>query len=63
MFSELVQGLLGRGNIAGATLVVQKLHEAAEVPIERDMLGESNVAAEVTLFAEALGDAFEESIF
>ena len=62
-FSELIQGLLDEGNISGAVSVMRKLHEAVEVPIERDMRGENNVAAWVTLFAGALGDAFEESVF
>lgn len=59
MFNELVQEMLDEGNISGATLVVRKLYEAAEIPIKQDALSESGV----TLFATALGDALEESIF
>ncbi len=63
LFNELVQELLDAGNIPGATLVVRKLYEAAEVPIEQDTLSENNNAAWIMLFAIALGDALEESIF
>lgn len=63
LFSELVQELLDEGNISGATSVVRKLHEAAEVPIEQDMRSENNITAWVTLFATALGNSLEESIF
>ena len=63
LFSELLQELLDEGNIPGTTSVVRKLHEAAEVPIEQDTLSENNVTAWVTLFATALGNSLEESIF
>ena len=63
LFSELVQELLDEGNIPGATSVVRKLHETAEVPIEQDTLSENNVTAWVTLFVTALGNSLEESIF
>ena len=63
LFSELVQELLDEGNIPGATSVVRKLYEAAEIPIKQDMLSESDATAWVTLFATALGDALEEGIF
>lgn len=63
LFSELVQELLDEGNIPGATSVVRKLYEAAEIPIKEDILSESDATAWVTLFAIALGDALEEGIF
>ena len=63
LFSELVQELLDEGNIPGATSVVRKLYEAAEIPIKQDILSESDATAWVTLFAAALGDALEEGIF
>lgn len=63
LFSELVQELLDEGNIPGATSVVRKLYEAAEIPIKEDILSESDATAWVTLFATALGDALEEGIF
>lgn len=63
LFSELVQELLDEGNIPGATSVVRKLYEAAEIPIKQDILSESDATAWVTLFATALGDALEEGIF
>lgn len=63
MFSELVQELLNEGNTAGAALVVRKLHETAEVPLELDTLAENNATAWILLFAEVMGDAFEESAF
>ena len=63
MFSELVQELLDKGNISGATLVVRKLYGAAEIPFELDALDESNTAAWVVPFSEILGGIFEEGIF
>lgn len=63
VFSELVQEFLDEGNIFGTISVVQKLYEVAELPIKRDTLSESDATAWVTLFATALGDALEESIF
>lgn len=63
LFSELVQELLDERNISGATSVVRKLYEAAEIPIKQDILIESDATAWVTLFATALGDALEEGIF
>ena len=63
MFRELVQELLDEGNISGASSVVRKLHAVAEVPIEQVLLGESNAAIWVTLFAETLNDILEESAF
>ena len=63
MFSELVQELLKEGNISGATLVVQKLHGAAEVPFELDALDESITAAWIVPFSETLGGILEERIF
>ena len=60
MFSELIQELLGEGNIAGAVAVMRKLHEAAEVPFEPCTLdegeGEDEGAAWTSLFLDALGD-------
>ncbi len=38
MFSELLQELLGEGNISGVASVVRKLHEAAEMPSEESAL-------------------------
>lgn len=63
LFSELVQELLDEGNTSGATSVVRKLYEAAEIPIKQEILSESDATAWVTLFATALGDALEEGIF
>lgn len=63
MFSELVQELLDEGNISGASSVVRKLHEAAEVPIKWVPLGGSNAAVWITAFAETLNDILEEGIF
>ena len=63
LFSELVQGLLNEGNTAGAALVVRKLHETAEVPLELDTLAEDNATAWILLFEEAMEDAFRESAF
>lgn len=63
MFSELLQELLGEGNISGVASVVCKLYEAAEIPIELNMLIEDNIAAWVALFAEVLRDTSEEKIF
>lgn len=63
MFSELLQELLDEGNISGSTSVVRKLYEAAEISIGQDKLSESNATAWVMLFAEALGNTLEESIF
>ena len=63
LFSELVQELLDEGNTSGATSVVRKLYEAVEIPIKQDVLSESNATAWVTLFATALGNSLEESIF
>ena len=63
MFSELVQELLDEGNIPSAASVVGKLHEAAEVSIERVPLCENDAALWVTAFAETLNDILEESIF
>lgn len=63
LFSELVQELLDKGNISGATSVVHKLYGAAEVPFELDALDESNTAAWVVPFSEILGGIFEEGIF
>lgn len=60
---ELLQELLDEGNIPGAASVVRKLHEAAEVPIERVPLGGSNAAVWITVFSETLNDILEESIF
>ena len=38
LFSELVQELLNEGNTSGATSVVRKLYEAAEISIKQDIL-------------------------
>lgn len=63
LFSELVQELLDEGNTSGATSVVRKLYEAAEISIKQDMLSESDATAWVALFATAFGDTLEEGIF
>lgn len=63
IFSELLQELLGEGNVSGATSVVRKLHEAAEVPFELDALDESNTTAWIVLFSEILREILEEVIF
>lgn len=63
MFVEVLQELLENRNISGATLVLRKLHEAAEVPFEQAILDESNIATWVTLFFETLRDIWEESVF
>lgn len=63
MFSELVQELLNERNLSGAALAVQKLYEAAEVPIARGSLDKNNAEAWITLFAEVLNDILEKSIF
>lgn len=63
LFSELLQELLDEGNTSGATSVVRKLCEAAEISIKQDILSESDATAWVALFATAFGDALEEGIF
>ena len=59
MFSELIQDLLGEGNISGAVSVVRKLHEAVEVPFEQCAPDEDENAAWTSLFFDALRDTFE----
>lgn len=49
--------------MVGATSVVRKLYEAAEIPIKQDILSENDATAWVALFATAFGDALEEGIF
>lgn len=62
MFSELLQELLGEGNISGVASVVRKLHEAAEMPSEESALdGGSNVAW-FSLFSDVLGDTLEDAV-
>lgn len=69
MFSELIQELLGEGNIAGAVAVMRKLHEAAEVPFEPCTLDEGEDededegAAWTSLFLDALGDIPETTAY
>lgn len=63
MFSELVQGLLGEGNISGAVSVMRKLHTATDIPFEPCTPGEGDAAVWLELFSAALGDALEESFF
>ena len=63
MFSELVQELLKERNISGATLVARKLHGAAEVPFELDVLDESNAVAWIVLFSETLSGVLEGENF
>lgn len=63
MFIELVQELLGEGNIPGAVTVMRKLHEAAEVPFEQCTPDGGDASVWLELFSAALGDALEESFF
>ena len=63
MFSELLIALLGEGNLAGAMTALQKLCEVSEVPFVELELVEDDPAVWTTLFADALIDVIEESIF
>lgn len=63
MFIELVQELLGEGNIPGAVSAIRKLHEAAEVPFEQSALAEDDSAVWISLFFDALRDTLEASVF
>ena len=63
MFSELLMNLLGEGNLAGAMTVLQKLCEVSEVPFVELELEEDDPSVWTTLFADALIDVIEESIF
>ena len=63
MFIELVQELLGEGNISGAVAVMRKLYETAEVSFEQCALAEDDSGAWITLFSDALGDTLESIAF
>lgn len=63
MFSELLMNLLDEGDLTGAMTLLQKLCEVSEVPFFELELEEDDPAVWTTLFADALIDVIEESIF
>lgn len=62
LLSELVQELLDEGNTSGATSVVRKIYEAAEVTFEQSSLDGDSNAAWISLFSDALRDTLEDAV-
>ena len=62
LLSELVQELLDEGNTSGATSVVRKIYEAAEIPFEQSSLDGDSNAAWISLFSDALRDTLEDVV-
>lgn len=58
----LVQELLDEGNTSGATSVVRKIYEAAEVTFEQSSLDGDSNAAWISLFSDALRDTLEDAV-
>ena len=62
LLSELVKELLDEGNTSGATSVVRKIYEAAEIPFEQNSLDGDSNAAWISLFSDALRDTLEDVV-